>query len=371
MLIYVGLLALIILLGAIFVRENQKKRKIYFLILCFILFTLVASLRSFSVGTDTNNYVSLYGSIALLDWNQLWDYSSAENVEFCYVLYNKILSAISHDPRLLIVTSSVITNAAMFLFIGRNSKNVLISFIIYLTFLIFFETMNTMRETLALAILLFGFEVLKRRRWWCTLLFLLFFALAVSFHYAAIFGIVLVPLVAFNFSLIPFILSIAALVLIYIYAIPVYQFFMIIAGRSGAIQPEFTANGEYVHSVIAILIFIFFSSVLYLYRDREKLRHDFLRMRYQRKMDWPSFYLFASFAYFALTLIATNYLKYQRIADLFQPFFMASVPYFLYEFPKKKRKIYSTLVVLAFIAYFVAIYFAKPGYQDVWNYSFL
>lgn len=57
--IYILLLIIIFILG---VKLEKKNKKLYSAIVC-ILFTIIASLRSYNVGNDTNNYISLFRKI--------------------------------------------------------------------------------------------------------------------------------------------------------------------------------------------------------------------------------------------------------------------------------------------------------------------
>lgn len=371
MLIYLSLSVIITLLGLFLVREGQRKKKIWFLVITCLLFTLLASLRSFTVGTDTSNYAAFYTEIARVKGDRLFAYARQEAIEPGYVVYNWLLSRITTEPRFLLVVNAVIINAVFFFFIGRNSSNVLVSVYLYLFFLVFFETLNTMRETLALCFLLPGFELLKRRRWWGTLLFLLFFVLAVSFHHSALFGIFLVPMVAFNFSLLTFLLSLIILAVFYLEAVPIYNFLSSHLGSKPFEGPLWLNSGPPVHALVAFVILVFFLVTLYLNGERRSLWRSFLHTRYRREYDPTSFHLFIAFSYFMFNLIAMKHRIYYRIADLSQPFLLIGIPYFLKMFPRRRRRSYSVLVVSIFLLFFVSTWIIAPGYEDVWHYVFL
>jgi len=157
MTIYIVLVGTLLILDVfISPRKNQFRRKTY-LLLCFVIFSLVAGTREFSVGTDTNTYVSIYHSI------EQYQYAlSRIEPGFLYLL--KLLHYISADPGFMIMVISCINAGVICWFIKKYSINPGVSILLYVLLRSFNASMNTIRESLALSITIVAFALILEKR---------------------------------------------------------------------------------------------------------------------------------------------------------------------------------------------------------------
>ncbi len=167
MLIYIVALLLIIIM---YCKINKR----WALFFSFFIFTLIAALRSFKVGVDTEQFYNTYQYIGNLSWN-----FEGIRYELLYCVFVKILYNFSKNPQLLLIVSSIFINFSFYLFIKKNSKYYFLSTLLYVFMNIFFTNMNALREALAISITLLSFEFLKKKKIFS---YLLFSIIAFLFH---------------------------------------------------------------------------------------------------------------------------------------------------------------------------------------------
>lgn len=180
MMIYT-ILFLLILFFTIILKTKEEKNKKFYIIVTFGLMTIIAMLRKYTIGIDLQYlYYPTFKKIVFVDWPNLM---SAESLEAGYLIFNKLLATISHDPQILIATTSLITIPINGWFIYKYSNNVKISTALYVLLNIFFMSMNIVRQEIAVSIILIAFHYwLQNKKWHSWFLILL----ASSFHSSAI-----------------------------------------------------------------------------------------------------------------------------------------------------------------------------------------
>lgn len=193
MTIYLVFLAFIMIFGFTKNWNASNVRKKRFLIVSFGLIILIASLRKYTVGIDLERqYYDAYSKIADLKWS---DWSSLR-YEWGYFAFNKLLSYLSDDPQFFVFSSSLFVFSAVAYFIYKNSEDVVMSTVLFVTFNMFFMYMNIIRQAIAIAIILFGFEQIKRKHY---IKFILFVVVASLVHNSAWMALLFIPM-----SILPF-----------------------------------------------------------------------------------------------------------------------------------------------------------------------
>ena len=113
MLIYLILIFAILLVFTIFKKKNKA------LLISFVLMTLVASLRKYTVGVDTKQF---YKAFLLIIADSSWNYSNFRYEPGFYYLC-KIIGLITSNAQVLIVVTSIFINLSMYKFIKNNSSD--------------------------------------------------------------------------------------------------------------------------------------------------------------------------------------------------------------------------------------------------------
>ena len=156
--IYILLLLYLLFLSLIFL--NKKFNKLVFIILAFTPFVAISGFRSFSVGVDTQQFVNAYSRIINMSPNSF----DLLRYEYGFSYFCWLLGKISTNPQILIFITSLFINISVGRFIYKNSDNVYLSVILYLLCNFFFSYMNIMRQAMAIAILLWGYEFIKDKQ---------------------------------------------------------------------------------------------------------------------------------------------------------------------------------------------------------------
>ncbi len=174
MLVYV-ILILAIILGNSF---SKKHKRGYLLLICIIM-SLIAGMRHILIGNDTANYLNTFNS-ALINGSKIFLHSRMESG---YLLMNIFFTHFSDSFNLFLFITSLFINASVCLFIFKNSKNVILSLLIFVLLRLFFNEMNILRQYIAISIILHSVKYIKDRN---LIKYSLYIILASTFHISAI-----------------------------------------------------------------------------------------------------------------------------------------------------------------------------------------
>ena len=236
-------------------KEAPKSSKIYLFII-FFLAALLIGLRSIDVGLDSHGYVSEYFD------------SVGENGVFQgspEIVLNLIAGAVHvfrGDYHVFFIVHGLIVSFLISRFIYYNSSNFLLSVIVFLG-MFFIQSMNLMREWLALAFGLNFYSCFSKKQ---TKRAVIYFVLAVLSHLTAV-SLILIPIFwkirdrkARLISLVVFLLLVFVLkdylILLVIKVVPRYQGYMTYDG--------FLNSGEFnIKDLIFIAIATMTGYILY------------------------------------------------------------------------------------------------------------
>lgn len=237
MTIYFVAVLLIALWAALLKNSNYSyKRKKRFMVLAFGLLILIAVLRSPSVGRDlAGHYAQNYQNIASLSWNQLSDFSTLSGYEIGYVVLCKTLSLISNNVQWFITVVSIFVYYVTARFILKNSEDVVLSTFIEIFSCSYYMYLNILRQSLAVSIVLLGYEFLKNKeikRFKRYLIFALFVVVATTFHQSAIISLVFILFDTLRFERRHIILASVVVMGFYFLYDKLYAFTLMVVGNS-------------------------------------------------------------------------------------------------------------------------------------------
>ena len=179
----------LILIGSIlFADFIESRRTSYILFGILAIFTTAISACRYMVGTDYEGYLLIFNEIK---------FGHDSYVEPGYYILNKLVASLGGTGVSVISIAAIFTNLAFAYTIKKNeSKEFLIySLFIYICSELYFLSMNVLRQYIAIGVMLFGFEYLKKRKY---LRYLIFVGIAMLFHTSAIFSLVLVFCIYIN-----------------------------------------------------------------------------------------------------------------------------------------------------------------------------
>ncbi len=177
--VYVAALAIMVVLRFILREYTEKNKKLFTAISCLLL-VFVASCRDFTVGTDTLSFANVFVQVAPLGIKGAINFNSWTEPGFRVLC--ALIGYFTQDPRWLIVVTSMIIHIGVSVFIYRHSKNVYLSFLLYMMLMLYPYYLNIMRQAIAISVWLIAYDFLKKKRyvWYCLLVLL-----AMSFHFSA------------------------------------------------------------------------------------------------------------------------------------------------------------------------------------------
>ncbi len=353
---------LIILLIIIFFVFLKRKTA---LLLSFIILSLMAGLRKYTVGVDTLQFYEAFNNIG-----QTNDWTFSEfRYEYGFSLLCKILYIIFRNPQSLIFVTSIFINLSVYVFIKNNSKDYFLSTLLYVFLNYYFNYMNIMRQAIAIAIMLLFFKFLKNNNY---LIYLLGIIIGFFFHKTALMGLILIiikMLSRFKF-LNTFIISMGAVsFLIY------KEIFMLGANILGDyylayINSEF-ADSNYFGSLLMFLqTFLIFISCGYLHYRTEKK---------DRLMNSSLLMTISIVALCCLALVMRMNI-FNRISSIFEIYLIIFVPNVLDNYKSPKGYIIKNRLLLCsnikyfciFLAllFFLGINLLRPEWYGVVPYEF-
>ena len=157
--------------------QAQKTRKKTYLYLTILIFTFIAGFRGMDCGVDTSSY---YDDI-LRGFPYPWHFK-----EEGFRLVANFFVDTFNNPQLMFIFCAFATNLLICLRLWDYREDADFSFLILLYILMFFSnSMNIMRQYVAVALIFYGTRFLKNKKWF----FIPFLALAFFFHRSSLLSI--------------------------------------------------------------------------------------------------------------------------------------------------------------------------------------
>ena len=176
------LLLISLTLGGYFICKLKHGRLIYCIAAGITLF-IVAAVRA-HVGYDYN----LYGSIFVDNLHYSMDYiTSNDRMERGFIVPMKLLSDVTSDYQVMFVIIALIITAAVMLYIYFYSEKPYLSIFFFLTFGLFFNSMDFMRQMIAAGVILYALQFVKKKQ------FIRFLALVLFASVIHVSALVMIP----------------------------------------------------------------------------------------------------------------------------------------------------------------------------------
>lgn len=164
------------------VAKNVNKNRKEFITIISTLLVLQSGLRHVAVGSDTYQYFLTFERVKATSWNQILHnvtsyYTLSEGKDPGYTVFQKLFQYLSHNYQVFLVFIAVIFFSSLCYFIYKNSRRVhegMFAFILYSTLFYGMFSITGIRQTIATAIALWGYELIKRRKFlWFLILILI------------------------------------------------------------------------------------------------------------------------------------------------------------------------------------------------------
>ena len=179
MVVYIALFALAVILGIPLTGKNPTKpKKIVYLSVMFLLMWALSTFR-FGMGNDYFSYIRIFDEISTSSWSEAFTLG----YEPAFTLLTKAITLISSNPEVMYGIYAVLILAPVAYSIYRHSDNVWISVAVYLCLTFYYTSLNFIRQSMAVSLLILCYSFIKQRK---LVPVMIFAVLAALFHYTAL-----------------------------------------------------------------------------------------------------------------------------------------------------------------------------------------
>lgn len=330
-------------------NKNDKTKDSLFLILSFFVLFVVVAFREMTMGNDTLSYIKVFKECNNLKWNIL-NYNSY--FEKGYLVFNILLSYVCSNSRFFMIIMSAIFNYSVYNFIKNNSQNYLMSILMYINLLFFYQSMTMMRQFFALSIvLLFGIKFIKEKK---IIKYIITIVIASLFHSTALITIFLYPLyyAKYNKKRVFYIFLSSLLIFSFL-----NQIYPIISSLFKRENFYLAMMGETkLANIISMLIFcaIYLFSIIIIKRD---------------KKEECSFYLYTTIFTAVIYFISINMAILSRASQYYAIFSIISLPNIIKVNVSERKLVYNSILIFFMILYSTIIMLYRPEWNSAYNYK--
>lgn len=144
--------------------------------LCLTLLCSMSAFKASTIGNDTHEYIRIFKLGQDV-------FKAGTRYELGYLLFSQIIWKLFHNIQALFIVYSLFFYMSLGRFLFKYSSMPWISIIIFFAYSLFGFSMSALRQSLAIAILFFGFDFVLQRKY---ILFALSIICASMFHVSAI-----------------------------------------------------------------------------------------------------------------------------------------------------------------------------------------
>lgn len=346
----------LILLISIFLFFYVFKNKDKALVMSFIFITVIAALRKYTVGADTFQF---YRDFLNIVKDSSWNYTNFRYEAGFYYLC-KVLGLLSRDAQILIVVTSVFINFSVYKFIKKNSSDLFLSTILYIITLVFFSNMNIMRQALALAILLFAFELLKEKKY---VKYVIVVLIASLFHTVAFASLLLLVFAMLPNRKLVYFIEILAAILSFVFYKQLFNVLTFGLGYSGYATSQYGVS-NYLGAILSALETFTIVVALFLISYSKKAKDNSNKM----KLLTIATILYTWFGFLVIRMNIFN-----RISGLFGVYNIVLIPCLLEKMKDNNKNNYVIMknsTVVVYLTSFFIISVLRPEWHGVIPYQF-
>lgn len=361
--LYYGLIiSMVVIAFTIYAKHinftNKKIENILYLAIIFGLLMFFSSFRGENIGNDTKEYLSLFNSLQDVDI-KYW----LERYEIGYLLLNKFLSIISDNQQIIIIVTSIIILLGYSKYIYKYSNIVWLSTFLFFTLGYFGGSMNTIRQQIAIVIILKSYSYLREEK---LIKFIVFVVLASLFHSISIIFIIAYPISKLEVNSKVILNGFIVTVLGYLGFDKIFRIIVHYTKYKYYLDSIYTNGQIRIASIInAFIIIITLIFTFYVLCMDVKNRYIFNK---DKDIKLMTLLLLVSAS---INIISFKFNLLDRVAQYFSVFMIVYIPNVISKVKdKKKVMIYIWIVIVLFLAYFSLVQIFKPEWNRIYPYKF-
>lgn len=355
-------LVLLILSFLIINSKGQKNQTLnnFYKYVSFLILLIISGFRGLNVGNDTIHYVRAFSNFnGISDSFRIY----VDRYEIGYRILNGVVSTFTNNPHVLLLCCAFITLFCFYKFVYKNSKYPWLSILLFVLLMYFVNSMCIMRQYIAIGLSCIAISYLVENK---KIKYLIFVLLATTFHFSAIFVLLLLPLsiIKINnqkkflyFSLVfLFALSFNYLIDLFVKIVPMYSKYF-------TSEKYYLSNraGSFFEAILQGIVFLIIN---YCYKKVE-IQDD------EKSMKLAKIGYFCSLITFCVSVVSIYGSILERMRLYFSVVNCITIPNILYSLTKSKEKTMLLVVIISIsLLYFLAIMIFRPYWSGVIPYVF-
>lgn len=370
--LYYFLIIYILLLGLLFGTDNNsiKRNKTTYFIFTFGLFTFISAFRAESIGNDTRVYLRIFENILVVKDLTVF----TPRFEIGYIYFNKLISLISSQPQVIIITTSIFIIYGFARFIKKHSQIPWLSVYLFFTLGYYGMSMNTIRLNMAIVLILFAYDFLLKEK---LVKFILIILFATLFHRTALVFLLawFIRKLKFNYRII--LSAISGSLLLYITfpfvlqkllsIFPNYQYYIGSEYLNGEIRLASIMN---LLVGICIIIFGIFTNYHKKTEYNDLPRSNSVNIEVKSINDGQLMLIFLIIGT-SITFISLNFNLLDRVGDYFLVFSLVYLPNAINKLKNNKLlNLVTLIVVVLFFSYSTVVLIFRPEWNNIYPYRF-
>lgn len=305
-----------------------------FLLIDIIMLILIMCNRGKSVGTDLSTYLYYYDVLGKVSKETLFMEAKYRGIEYGYALFYRIVYLINSNEKAYMIISSLFIMVPIYKFIKRKSVNPIFSLLLFVCLGLYNQSFNTMRQFMAMGILLSSFSQVEKRK---GKIFFFQVIIASLFHKSAIIFFVVYPLYNKSISKEKLLyIAISTIISVLVFGNIISAFLINIMGYI-----KYSDRNGLISVIMIVEILITF---VYIF-NYNKFK------RYNSKCD---IYIYMSIIAVCVGLLGLRMDLFHRMSIYFQIGYVVSIPMFLNSFRSKFfRNTSKFIVIILFVLYYL------------------
>lgn len=353
MLVYV---ALCIYLLILYLMDTSSIKSKNYGFIAIVPFFILSAFRDSSIGNDTRSYLMIFERVK---FGQI-DLKNT-NFEIGYIKLNECIAFLFSNSQSIIIITSIMIYTAYYFFIKKFSASPVFSIFLFLTLGYFGNSVNLIRQQLALSIVFLAWNYLRKDKVVVAFILILFASL---FHNTALVFLLAIVLKKIKINKISIAIFSIITIVGYIAYIPILNLFLRIFPVYNNYIGSIYMNGEVrLASIMNLLVL----SLIFIFGLVFKPSLDSNQFSY-KEWNMMTVYIMISIS---LTVLSLNFNLIARATDYFSIFSILYIPGIISNLKDKKLKlIIGFLVVVVCLVYFFVIQLYRPEWNVIYPYKF-
>lgn len=328
-------------------EKNRYKYKIIFIIVAALSLILVSGFR-YKVGTDFTQY-----SEYIIYYDNSFD--GIFNEAGFAILLN-ISRAITENPQLFFMITSIIVNVCVITFLIKNTDNMFLSLYFYITTFMFYLTMNGVRQYIASVIVMLGYRALVEGNF---KKYLIYVGAAFTFHSTVIF---MIPVYFIARKRIDSVWNIGifffAIMAMLFYGEFIEILFELLKDTRFAYYKEIFLDGSGANP-IRIIVWMAPVVLIFMYKDRA------------RKVFGENVDIVVNLCYLGsiFMILASKQVFFARMCMYFDGYYLLLLPKLCSMFEEKTNKFMTALIMVAYLGYSLLLLRSGEAWISPYNYN--